>query len=46
MYRSTYIHVQKLSPALLWVCKFDIKLQSLDLIFKTYMGKCVFEKSF
>ena len=34
-----------LSPTFLWVSKFDLKLESLDLIFKTHMGKCVFEKS-
>ena len=45
MYRSTYIRVQPLAPTLLWVLKFDVKLGGLDLIFKTPMGKCVFEKS-
>ena len=34
MYRCTYIHVQSLSPTLLWVWKFDLKLGCWPLIFK------------
>ena len=44
-YIYIYIHVQSVSPTLLWVWKFDVKLESLNFIFKTHMGKCVFEKS-
>ena len=39
MYISLLIYnIQKLSPTLLWVSKFDPKLGSLDLIFKTIVG--------
>ena len=46
MYVPIYNHVQSLSPTLLWVRKCDVKLESLNFIFKTLMGKCVFEKSY
>ena len=45
VYTYIYINVQSLSPTLLWVRKFDVKLESLKTIFKTLIGKCVFEKS-
>ena len=44
-YIPTCICNKKLSPTFLWVSKFDVKLECLDFIFKTFMGKCVFEKS-
>ena len=40
-----YICNKILSRTFLWVSKFDLKWESLDLIFKTLRGKCVFEKS-
>ena len=38
MYIPIYNHVQSLSPTLLWVRKFDVKLESLIFIFKTLRG--------
>ena len=36
-YLLTYIYSQKLSPAFLWVSKFDVKLESGGMIFKITM---------
>lgn len=33
-----------MSPVLLWVSKFDVKLESWDLIFKILVRKFIFEK--
>ena len=45
IYISTYIGNKKLLPTFLWVSKFEVKL-GWDFIFKTLMGKWVFEKSY
>ena len=45
MYIFTYMCSQKLSPTLLWFSKFNVKLGSGGMIFKTSMGKRIFEKS-
>ena len=39
------IHVPSLSPTLLWVLKFDLKLGSSDFDIKITLCTCVFEKS-
>ena len=43
MYRSTYINVQNLSPTLLWVWKFDLKLGCWPLTFKITISTWFFQ---
>jgi len=44
IYLYIYINVQSLSPTLLWVWKFDVKLESLNFIFKTLIREMCFWK--
>ena len=45
MYIPIYNHVQSLSPTFLWVRKLDVKLESLNFIFKTHMKTLAADRS-